>query len=248
MPSYDTEFFRYVNSGAIRSARSVLPHLIEPLGVGSVLDVGCGQGAWLSVWRELGVAAVAGLDGDYVERDSLLVDASEFHAHDLSRPFSLGRRFDIVQCLEVAEHLPTASSAGLVASLVEHGDIVLFSAAPKGQGGDNHINEQDYEFWRAQFAAHDYVAVDYLRPRVIDDTSVEPWYRFNTFIYVGAGRLAALPAPLRAAAVPDDRPLADLSPALYQFRKSLVRLLPVPVMTGLAKIKERVVSRSRAGG
>ena len=77
-----------------------------------------------------------------------------------------------VQCLEVAEHLPLPSAAILVDSLVKHGDIVLFSAAPKGQGGDHHVNEQDYEFWRQQFARHGYVPFDFLRPLLLNDDQI----------------------------------------------------------------------------
>ena len=51
MSSYDTVFFDYVNSGSIRSAERVLPYLTDYVTIDSVLDVGCGQGAWLYVWN-----------------------------------------------------------------------------------------------------------------------------------------------------------------------------------------------------
>lgn len=246
MASYDDAFFTYVNSGALHSARRMLPELTRLLPIGSVLDVGCGQGAWLSVWSELGVETVVGLDGDYVQRNRLLIPEDAFVAQNLSRGFDLDRRFDLVQSLEVAEHLPEHSAEVFVQSLVKHGDMVLFSAAPKGQGGDHHVNEQDYDYWRERFRAHDYVAVDYLRPRVLAAVEVERWYRYNTFLYVAREKLADLPAELQAARVPDDQPLTDVSPATYRMRKTLVRMLPVSVATGLAKIKERLVGRARS--
>jgi hypothetical protein len=58
MPSYDSAFFDYVNSGAVRSAERLLPLLACELTLRSVPDVGCGQGAWLSVWRRLGAEVV----------------------------------------------------------------------------------------------------------------------------------------------------------------------------------------------
>ncbi|MDP6884692.1 MAG: hypothetical protein QF830_11185, partial [Rhodospirillales bacterium] len=42
--------------------------------------------------------------------------------------------------LEVAEHLPPDAAETFVATLVAHGRLVLFSAAPPGQGGLNHVN------------------------------------------------------------------------------------------------------------
>lgn len=242
MTDYDQTFFDYVTAGAVRSAERLLPLLQETFGCGSVLDVGCGQGAWLSVWQRLGVADVTGLDGDYVDRQKLLIPDGQFHPADLANPFDLGRRFDLVMSLEVAEHLPAACSDAFVASLVRHGDLVLFSAAPKGQGGHDHINEQDYDYWRRRFAAHGFVAVDWLRPQVLADPAVEPWYRYNPLLYVKAERFDALPEGVRRCRVPDGQAIADLSPWPYRLRKRLVALLPVAVMTRLAKLKERLTA------
>ena len=164
--AYDNDFFKYVNSGAIDSANEIYPHVFNDIPINSVLDVGCGQGAWLSVWKKLGVTDVTGIDGNYVDRDNLLIDKKDFISHDLSNEFNLNRRFDIVQSLEVAEHLPEKSAHGFVDSLVRHGDLIIFSAAPKGQGGDHHVNEQNYDYWRTLFARHGYKPVDYLRPLI----------------------------------------------------------------------------------
>ncbi|MDQ8195569.1 methyltransferase domain-containing protein [Coraliomargarita sp. SDUM461004] len=245
MANYDSAFFDYVNSGALKSAEALLPILNEPLQPKSILDAGCGQGGWLTVWKKLGAHTVLGIDGDYVVREELLVEPSEFTPIDLSKPFNLERRFDLVQSLEVGEHLPTQSSADFIASLVKHSDFILFSAAARGQGGDSHVNEQDYDFWRKLFASHDYVAIDYLRPKIIDNQDIEAWYRYNPFLYVARNRVTELPQTLQDCIIPDDQALKDLSPALYQFRKSIVRLLPVSIATKIAKIKEAIVVKLR---
>lgn len=245
VPDYDAAFFRYVNAGALLSARRLLPQLLEESSIASVLDVGCGQGAWLSVWSELGVS-VTGIDGDYVDRASLLIPPENFLAHDLSRGFDLQRRFDLVQSLEVAEHLPAEAAAQFVQSLVRHGDLVLFSAAPKGQGGDHHVNEQDYDYWRALFAQHGYVPFDYVRPLLRDERDVEPWYRFNTILYVSLERLDSLPERIRRTRIPDDEPIRDVSPVLYRLRKKVTALLPVPAVTAIAKLKERTSGTLRS--
>ena len=245
MTTYDAKFFDYVNSGAVRSAERVLPHLLQHLTINSILDVGCGQGAWLSVWERLGVKDIIGIDGDYVSQTSLLISPNSFKSANLTHRFNFGRRFDLVQCLEVAEHLPLSSSAILVDSLIEHGDIVLFSSAPKGQGGDHHINEQDYEFWRRQFARHGYAPFDFLRPLLLDDDQIEPWYRYNLFLYVSAICIDKLPIAIARCRVPCEETLHDLSPLTYRLRKWAVSFLPIPIMTLLAKIKESYVSRAR---
>ena len=244
MPDYDAKFFDYVNSGALSSARQMLPLVQKITGANSVLDVGCGQGAWLSVWREIGVADVLGLDGDYVDRNALLVPTEHFYARDLSERFEIERRFDLVQTLEVAEHLPKSHAPAFVASLVAHAPFVLFSAAPPGQGGDHHINEQPYTFWQQLFAEHDYVAVDCLRPDLLNNAEIEPWYRYNTILYAHTDALASIPADARAHVL-DGEPVRDLSPSWYRLRKRLVSLLPIALATRIAKLKERRVANAR---
>jgi SAM-dependent methyltransferase len=245
MPAYDEKFFDYVNSGAIWSAERILPRLLSELAPGSVLDVGCGQGAWLSVWKKLGVMEITGIDGDYVSRERLLIPDNAFVACDLANGFWLDRRYDLVQSLEVAEHLPADRATRFVDSLVRHGDLIFFSAAPKGQGGDHHVNEQNYDYWRKLFAQHGYIAIDYLRPLVLQDRSIEPWYRYNTLLYASSERFDTLPEAVKRSRVPDNQTIPDLSPGLYKLRKQLVRLLPVSVATWLAKIKERQVATIR---
>ena len=251
MTSYDDAFFRYVSESAKRSARSLLPILLREITVRSVLDVGCGQGAWLSVWRELGVLDCVGLDGSYVDPERLMVPRDCFLPNDLRAGFDLNRRFSVVQSLEVAEHLPESCAPGFVAALVRHGDLILFSAAPKGQGGHGHVNEQSYDYWRALFARHGYCAVDFLRPRLVDVTSVAPWYRFNSLLYASEAAFERLPEVVRVARVPDGRPIADLAPFPYRVRRLATRLLPTSLATLIARIKERatiaVASRHQRG-
>src|SRR5713101_4747009 len=113
---YPADFYRYLASFAIRSAQRVVPQLAGVLPVRSVVDFGCGQGAWLSVWQSAGVT-ITGVDGSYVDRRHLLIDPGYFHAADLAEPIDLGRRFDLVQSLEVAEHLPAAKARQFVDTL-----------------------------------------------------------------------------------------------------------------------------------
>jgi SAM-dependent methyltransferase len=252
MYEYDDEFYRYINQGATDSARAVIPVLLDtlPARITSVLDVGCGAGAWLREWKSFD-ALVLGLDGDYVRRDRLLIDGDEFATADLAEGFAMDRTFDLVQSLEVAEHLPPESAAGFVASLCRHGDMVLFSAAPPGQGGENHLNEQPYEYWRELFQRQGFDMYDPVRNAVLGRPEIKPWYRYNMFLYVNTRAVPELRAALAAFRVPDGEKVADVSPALYRLRKHLVRLLPVKAGTSLAILKKNLFGlslRSRKSG
>jgi SAM-dependent methyltransferase len=238
MHVYDSHFFEYINTGARRSASAVISVVLRELAVTSVVDFGCGQGAWMAEWRARGIADVTGVDGSYVDPANLLVPADSFIAHDLTRPIALGRRFDLVQSAEVAEHLPPAAAPTFVDNLTAHGDVVLFSAAAPGQGGEHHVNEQPYEYWHRLFAVRGFELLDFVRPQLAGDRSIEPWYRYNTLVFVRTTRLPELSAALRASLVPLGQPIPDVSPALYRVRKRVIGVLPVWASTALAVAKK----------
>lgn len=234
---YDETFLDNATRWNSASARRVAAILQPLLRARSVLDVGCAQGAWLRAWKEAGVAEIAGVDGSYVDRSRLQIPAESFVDRDISQAFDLGRSFDLVQCLEVAEHLPAAQAATLVDNLVRHGTTILFSAAPPGQGGENHVNEQPYEYWRALFRERGYDAMDAVRPLVKADPDVADFYRYNIFLYARSDVVATLAPGLAAARVPAQRALPDISPLSYRFRKAIIRALPFAARQLLARAK-----------
>lgn len=241
---YDGRFLDYAANTSAVSARKVIAVLRAVGRIDSVLDVGCARGTWLQEWSRAGASEILGVDGAYADNESLLIDRARFMAADLAAGFDLGRQFDLVQSLEVAEHLPASASAGFVACLVRHSrGLVLFSAAPPGQGGEHHVNEQPYDFWRGHFRARGYRAVDWIRPRIARDKEVSFWYRYNVLLYVSEGMATRLPADVRACMVPESRPIADISPPLFRMRKRIVRTLPRSAIMGLARIKAHFYSR-----
>jgi SAM-dependent methyltransferase len=243
---YDGHFYDFLSSFALESARRVVPRLTTPLPLRSVVDFGCGQGAWLRAWFETG-ADVMGVDGPYVDRRHMLIDAANFRAADLANPIDLGRRFDLVQSLEVAEHLPAAKAESFVDTLVAHGPMVLFSAALPGQGGENHVNEQPLDYWRDIFRSRGYLPVDYLRPLITGDPAIQSWYRYNILLYVEAGRLGSLPDALRAYVVRDGDALRDYRPRTCRLQQALVRRLPVSTVNRISRFRAAVAVRRNAG-
>lgn len=242
---YSGGFYDYIDAGSRASARTVARLLLGEMAIGSLLDVGAGHGAWAAEWLAAGVPDVLAVDGDYVARDRLAIPAERFRPHDLSQPLDLGRRFDLVQSLEVAEHLPDASAEGFVDTLARHGDVILFSAAVPHQGGEHHVNEQPLSYWRAKFAARGYAPYDWLRPHLASDRAVMPWYRFNSLIYANAAGAARLSSAVLASRVADSAPVdlpGDLS---WRTRRALVRLIPASLVKPIAMAKASVEARLR---
>jgi hypothetical protein len=244
---YSAEFYDYINPGARLSAKAVVPLVRSAVAVETVLDVGAGQGAWAAEWGVQGAADVVAVDGHYAGAAQLLVDGSRFVSHDLSTPLDLGRRFDLVQSLEVAEHIPQEHADCFVDSLVAHGDVVLFSAAVPHQGGEHHVNEQLPEYWRRKFSARGYAVFDWLRPQLRHQTQVAPWYRFNTLLYANEAGLQRLAHEVQATRVPDGLPLPVCGDLRWTLRRSIVRLMPRGVVDWVAEANAAQKARAAKG-
>ncbi|WP_268035819.1 class I SAM-dependent methyltransferase [Algoriphagus sp. PAP.12] len=178
---------RYIHTSEIHNTRSsdiILPILFELIQPNSILDVGCGIGTWLKSSSDLGISDIIGIDGEYVNKEQLLIQESQFLGKDLNHKFYLKRNFDLLLCLEVAEHLSEFVSDMFIDSLVRHSDVILFSAAIPGQGGQNHLNEQWPDYWAKKFSVHEFVFLDIIRPLIWDNQKVDYWYRQNIFLVV----------------------------------------------------------------
>lgn len=116
----------------------------------TVVDFGCGCGIYLREFERLG-AEVFGIDGSPAAERNLAIDQKKFLLADLTKPVSLPVRYDCALSFEVAEHIPTNTSETLVDNITRASNLVVFTAAHIGQGGHDHINEQNPEFWTALF-------------------------------------------------------------------------------------------------
>jgi SAM-dependent methyltransferase len=174
--SYDAESFAQIEVTARPSAAVIAPILSDDVRPTSVLDVGCGRGYFLDAFRDLGVRETVGVDGPFEGTEGVAARGHEFITLDLQNErLALGRRFDLVLCLEVAEHLDPAVGPALVEDLVAHGDVVAFSAAIPQQTGRGHVNERSQSYWASEFARHGYHPHDVVRRRIWNDR-VDWWY------------------------------------------------------------------------
>lgn len=189
-PSYDAAFFAAQMEGSRVAARVVLGHLRRYVAFRSVLDIGCGTGAWGVEAGTLGASRLLGVDGAHVPAAARLLPPEQFLEHDLNTPLDVPGQFDLVICQEVAEHLPIGGAAGFIGSLCRAARrAVLFSAALPYQGGTAHVAETWLEFWSALFEAHGFVGADVLRPLIWREQRVPWWYRQNSVLFIPRRRL-----------------------------------------------------------
>lgn len=203
---------RRIREGAQRSAAVVVPLLIGLVRPASVLDVGCGSGAWLARFLDHGVEDVTGVDGHWIAEADLEIDSTRILRANLEEPLELDRAHDLVLSLEVAHYLPERSAATFVRSLVGLGRVVAFSAAIPFQGGLLHQNEQWPDYWAALFRTHGYRPIDCLRSALWRRAEVDWWYAQNLLLYARPDALASLEGLRRALESTDVERLAVVHP------------------------------------
>jgi SAM-dependent methyltransferase len=119
-----------------------------------LLDVGAGSGAYAARMQEHGRDVLA-LEHSGAGRKMARKQGVASRPFDLSGepPAELPGEFDLAYSFEVAEHLPPALGDRLVEFLAGAAPVVVFTAAPPGQGGVGHVNEQPKSYWVERFTA-----------------------------------------------------------------------------------------------
>ncbi|MDP2923126.1 MAG: class I SAM-dependent methyltransferase [Candidatus Omnitrophota bacterium] len=177
------DFYKINEEGSRRSAREIIPLVLKLIQPKSVIDVGCGIGAWLSVFKEYGIEDIVGIDGKWINKKMLRIPEDRFLSLDIRTPLILDRQFDLVVSLEVAEHLPSECAETFIDNLTRLGPVILFSAAIPLQTGMCHLNEQWPDYWARYFRERGYLAIDCIREKIWQNDKVEWWYIQNTLIF-----------------------------------------------------------------
>jgi 2-polyprenyl-3-methyl-5-hydroxy-6-metoxy-1,4-benzoquinol methylase len=124
-------------------------------GIRSVLDIGCGMGTNLAWFHEYGFD-VLGVEGHPNAIEASLVPGRIIQ-HDFSKgPWVPGRAFDLCICTEFAEHVEAEFEENWMVA-VDKCNYLLLAAAPPGQGGYHHVNEQDDQYWIERFKSRGFI-------------------------------------------------------------------------------------------
>lgn len=188
---YSPQWYDHHTDDSAQSAAVIVPIVGELMQPASVIDVGCGRGAWLAEFQKHGVGDILGVDGHWVE--DVAIPESKFLHTDLTYSLHLDRQFDLAISLEVGEHLSPEYARVFVHSLAMAAPTVLFSAAIPGQSGVGHVNEQWPDYWIDLFAYEDFIPFDVIRPKIWGNPKVSWWYAQNTLLFCRRSSLFEVP-------------------------------------------------------
>jgi len=244
--AYSRKFYKSVDFRANESASSIfgiLDKFLDVKSLKSIIDVGCGSGAWLNAALNNTSARVYGYDlpesieinqsrfGDNFNKRLELVTSDFESMKELKfQPVQLGI------CLEVLEHLKDETGLRILESMSSSCDFILFSAATPGQGGTGHINERKHEYWLDKFRLNGFEVYDCIRPELQSKKNSARYYALNTFLLVKSSSLglglvdiSRIQPYLRTKDVHDLRSLRE------RIQSNLIGILPVKVVTFLSK-------------
>jgi len=146
----------------------IAERIVRDLRPTSVLDAGCAMGFLVEALRRRGVEAW-GIDLSEYAISQVDESVREFcRVASLSEP--LERRYDLVTCIEVIEHLPPAETDAALANLCGASDRLLLSTSPEDFREATHLNVQAPEVWSAALAAE-----GLLRDLDHDFSFITPW-------------------------------------------------------------------------
>jgi SAM-dependent methyltransferase len=152
---------------------AVADNIVRNLRPASVLDAGCAMGFLVEALRSRGVEAWG-------------VDVSKYaisQVHDSVREYCsvasltepLPRRYDLITCIEVVEHIPAPEAEKVIANLCAATHRLLLSTSPHDYSEPTQVNVQPPGAWSEMLARE-----GFLRDFAHDASYLTPWAALYT--------------------------------------------------------------------
>ena len=143
-------------------------NIVRGIAPKTVFDAGCAIGMLVESLRKQGVEAY-GSDISEFAIDQVPEEYREFcFVGSVTEP--LGRRYDLITCIEVLEHLLPEDARKAIENLCQHTDDILFSSSPLDYKEVSHVNVHPPEYWVELFAQQ-----DFYRDVEFDASFLAPW-------------------------------------------------------------------------
>lgn len=156
------------DEGWLRFFGGIADRIVGDINPGSVLDAGCAMGFLVEALRGRGVEAF-GVDISEYAISKVHADIEPYcWVGGVTDPFP--RRYDLIVCIEVFEHLTCDHAERAIENFGRHADDILFSSTPFDYSEVTHLNVQPPEHWGGLFAQQ-----GYFRDVDFDASFITPW-------------------------------------------------------------------------
>ncbi len=172
---YDAYYFKHCcgqpyerNDQWLNFFGSIADSIVRTIAPRTVLDAGCAMGFLVEGLRQRGVEAW-GIDVSEYAVARVHPDVRRYcSVESVTAP--LNRKFDLILCIEVLEHLTAREAEQAIENFCRHSDDVLFSSTPFDYKEATHLNVQPIEHWAELFAQN-----GLFRDVDFDASFVTPW-------------------------------------------------------------------------
>jgi SAM-dependent methyltransferase len=142
--------------------------IVRQIAPKTVLDAGCAFGFLVEKLRDRGVEAY-GFDISEYAIGKVREDIRPYcWTGSILEP--LPRKYDLIVCMEVVEHLERAQTEPAVDNLCRHADDILFTSTPLDYREATHFSVRQPDYWAGLFAER-----GFYRDMEIDVSFVMPW-------------------------------------------------------------------------
>jgi SAM-dependent methyltransferase len=142
--------------------------IASDIAPGSVLDAGCAWGFLVENLRQRNIDAY-GIDISEFAISNIHPSIQSYcKVGSIVDPFP--RRYDLIVCIEVLEHMQPAEAEKAVENFCAHTDDVLFSSTPFDYKETTHYNVRPPEYWAELFARQ-----GFFRDIDFDASFLTPW-------------------------------------------------------------------------
>lgn len=164
-----------------------IEEILPDYSIKSVIDIGCGARTWLKAWQEINnEIEIIGVEVNNLDSNILTIPRQNIIQADITQPnieILTNRKFDILESLEVAEHIEEKFANQYIKLLTSYSDCILFSAALPNQTRALPVNEQPPQYWNEKFKKYGYECFDILRNKLWNNENICWWHRQNIMIY-----------------------------------------------------------------
>lgn len=117
----------------------------EKFNIKSMIDVGCGPAGMVEYANFIGIYSI-GIEGDDTLEKKEYV---KLHDYTLGK-VEVNQCFDLAYSAEFLEHVEEEFLPNFMDTF-QKAKYVFVTAAPPGQGGHHHVNEQPKDYWKKKF-------------------------------------------------------------------------------------------------